>query len=108
LNSGLIHRNRRKIGLGNPPIFAVESDALAWRDETYFWCCRFGEYRRNDKREQSKRCASHSRVFNRLFGRGKELKRQCRARIAPRIVFDCRMANDPAMMPSMISAQFSR
>jgi len=29
LNRGLIQRDGRKIGLGNPPIFAVESLALA-------------------------------------------------------------------------------
>jgi hypothetical protein len=38
--------------------------------------------------------------FSRLAAYGKELRRQCR----PRIVFDCRMANDPAMMSSTFSA----
>jgi hypothetical protein len=41
--------------------------------------------------------------FNRLAAYGKELKRQCRARIALYCVFDCRMANDPAMMSSIFA-----
>ena len=43
MNRGLIQRDGRKIGLGYPPIFAVESLTLARRGKNYFWRCRFGE-----------------------------------------------------------------
>jgi len=51
LNRGLIQRDGRKIGLGYPSMFAVESLTLARRDKNYFWRRRFGECRRNDKYE---------------------------------------------------------
>jgi hypothetical protein len=47
LNGGLIRRDRRLIGLSDPPGFAVESLAFTGRDENDFRRCRRGAKKRN-------------------------------------------------------------
>ena len=51
MNGGLIRRNGRQIGLGNPPIFDVEALALARRDENNFRGCRCDAKKNNCNRE---------------------------------------------------------
>jgi len=53
----LIQWDGRKIDLGYPPMYAVESLTLAGRDKTYLWCWRSSERRRSDKHQKSERCA---------------------------------------------------
>ena len=57
LNRGFIRWDRRQIGLGDPPIFAVESLAFARRDKNDFRGCR-SDAKKNDRERGPRHCAS--------------------------------------------------
>jgi len=60
LNCGLIRRDGRQIGFGDPAIFAVKRNALTRRNECDVRRWRFAERRRNHKeRQQSGQGALH-------------------------------------------------